>query len=294
VHEKVARVEKELGDLHAEMEKVTYLLKIADPMEDATKKRELAKASRQLPSEKGPFKEPQKPTAPKTFKEPKKPASAAEFKEPKRRDVTPVKEPKEPSDVLKEPSNPPKEIEHEEKEKSASKFTLPKPQWLGAVRVSTETEANEVQSENTEKEESDAFVDYKDRKAVLLSQSGNLNEIEAAKPGLIVRKRKEPIQSENSGNDNKDTKAPKTEPESSVADAVALLLKHERGYQTLDELEDDDNKGKKSKKEKRVLGPSRPDFLESSDYEAWVPPEGNTSITVLCEVFLFFCSFFHC
>jgi hypothetical protein len=275
VHEKVARFEKELGDLHAELEKVTYLLKIADPMGDATNKRELAKASQQLPSEKGPFKEPQKPTAPKTFKEPKKPASAAQFKEPKRPEVTPVKEPKESSDILKEPSNPPQEIEHEEKEKTASKFTLPKPQWLGAVRASTETEANEVQTESTETEESGAFVDYKDRKAVL-SQSGNVNEIEAAKPGLIVRKRKEPVRSEESGNDNKDTKAPKTEPESSVADVVALLLKHERGYQALDELEIGDDKGKKSKKEKRVLGPSRPDFLESSDYEAWVPPEGNT------------------
>lgn len=283
MREKVARVEKELADLQAELEKVTYLIKIADPMGDAAKKRELAKASQQSPSEKGPFKEPQKPTAPKTFKEPKKLASAAQFKEPKKPDVTAVKDPKEPSDILKEPSNPPKEIEHQEKEKPASKFTLPKPQWLGATRVSTETEANEVQPESTEMEETDTFVDYKDRKAVLLSQSGNVNEIEAAKPGLIVRKRKEPIRSDDSGNDNKDTKAPKTEPESSVADVVALLLKHERGYQALDELEEGDNKEKKTKKEKRILGPSRPDFLESSDYEAWVPPEGNfcTSITVI-------------
>lgn len=276
MHEKVAKVEKELADLQTELEKVTYLLKIADPMGNAAEKRELAKASQQLPSEKGPFKEPQKPTDPKIFKVPKKPASTTQFKEPKRPDVTPVKEPKEPSDILKqEPINPPKKIEHEEKEKPASKFTLPKPQWLGATSVRSESEANEVQMESTETEESDSFVDYKDRKAVLLPQSGHVNEIEAAKPGLIMRKRKEPARSEDSSSDNKDTKATKTEPESSVADAVALLLKHERGYQALDELEDGDKKEKKSKREKRVLGPSRPDFLESSDHEAWVPPEGN-------------------
>lgn len=276
MHEKVAKVEKDLADLQTELEKVTYLLKIADPMGDAAKKRELAKASQQLPSEKGPFKEPQKPTDSKTFKVPKKPASTTQFKEPKRPDVTPVKEPKEPSDILKqEPINPPQKIEQEEKEKPASKFTLPKPQWLGATRVSTESQANEVQMESTETEESDSFVDYKDRKAVLLPQSGHVNEIEAARSGLIMRKRKEPVRSEDSSSCNKDTKATKTEPESSVANVVALLLKHERGYQALDELEDGDKMEKKSKREKRVLGPSRPDFLESSDHEAWVPPEGN-------------------
>lgn len=276
MHEKVAKVEKDLADLQTELEKVTYLLKIADPMGDAAKKRELAKASQQLPSEKGPFKEPQKPTDSKTFKVPKKPASTTQFKEPKRPDVTPVKEPKEPSDILKqEPINPPQKIEQEEKEKPASKFTLPKPQWLGATRVSTESQGNEVQMESTETEESDSFVDYKDRKAVLLPQSGHVNEIEAARSGLIMRKRKEPVRSEDSSSGNKDTKATKTEPESSVADVVALLLKHERGYQALDELEDGDKMEKKSKREKRVLGPSRPDFLESSDHEAWMPPEGN-------------------
>ncbi|KAJ4754152.1 SMAD/FHA domain-containing protein [Rhynchospora pubera] len=272
VHEKVVQAEKELADLQAELEKVIYLLRIADPMGDAAKKRELAKASQPLPS----VKDPHKHTDPNPFREPMKPASTTQFKEPKIPNVTPVKGPKEPSDILiQESASPPKEREHEEKEKSASRFTVPKPQWLGAARVSRETRVDEVQLESIETEENDGFVDYKDRKTTLLTQSANVTEIEAAKPGLIMRKRKEPASSEDTGSNNNNTKTP-AEAESSVADVVALLLKHERGYQAMDEPEDGDKKVKRSKKEKRVLGPSRPDFLESSDYETWVPPEGQT------------------
>ncbi|GMP96009.1 hypothetical protein CsSME_00044841 [Camellia sinensis var. sinensis] len=57
-------------------------------------------------------------------------------------------------------------------------------------------------------------------------------------------------------------------------DAVALLLKHKRGYHAADDeaghnIEDD-------KMPKRVLGQERPSFLDGKmDYESWVPPKGE-------------------
>uniref|UniRef100_A0A0A9E8K8 Uncharacterized protein n=1 Tax=Arundo donax TaxID=35708 RepID=A0A0A9E8K8_ARUDO len=41
VHDKIARIQKELSDLQAELDRIVYLLKIADPMGEAACKRDL-------------------------------------------------------------------------------------------------------------------------------------------------------------------------------------------------------------------------------------------------------------
>lgn len=90
--------------------------------------------------------------------------------------------------------------------------------------------------------------------------------------------------------------------ESRAEDAVALLLKHKRGYyasddeagQNTEDIPRRKKPGKDNKKPKRVLGPERPSFLGGeTDYETWVPPEGKIlwfqllTITLL-HVFLCF------
>lgn len=181
-------------------------------------------------------------------------------------------------------TNKPAEVETDvsKNQENGSKpaFSVPKPQWLGDKRI-IKPEENFINEEKADAEEPDNFVDYKDRKAIL-SNSGNGKELEEAAPGLILRKRKSTDQSASS-----EANSSSVESEASVADAVALLLKHKRGLQTSEEMENEDDshagkrEGKKSK-QKRVLGPARPDFLEAGpDSETWVPPEG-TEIVLMC------------
>ncbi|KAF2316987.1 hypothetical protein GH714_009813 [Hevea brasiliensis] len=67
-------------------------------------------------------------------------------------------------------------------------------------------------------------------------------------------------------------------------DAVALLLKHKRGYHAEDEVGGHESRevgqsqhNKDNKRPKRVLGPEKPSFLNgNSYYESWVPPEGQS------------------
>ncbi|GFY86839.1 male gametophyte defective 3 [Actinidia rufa] len=109
-------------------------------------------------------------------------------------------------------------------------------------------------------QESNQFVDYKDRKKVMENQDAvqvNVESgIEKADPGLIRRKQKQ-VEKANVS----ETKASEQSTSSSAGaeiraeDAVAMLLKHKRG----------------------VLGPERPSFLGSEMvFESWVPPEGQS------------------
>ena len=173
-------------------------------------------------------------------------------------------------------------ISDQAKESKTSAFTLPKPQWLGATREIKPND-NQLPEINADADEPDGFVNYKDRKVALASVD-NRTEIEDAAPGLIIRKRKP---SENPGTPV--DKAPKlaasssAEAEATASDAVALLLKHKRGYHGLDDegnLIDEQlqssQSGKENSQPKRTFGPSKPAFLDRNpDYESWVPPEGN-------------------
>ncbi|KAL6909626.1 hypothetical protein ACP4OV_001285 [Aristida adscensionis] len=259
VHDKVTRVQKELCDLQAELDRVVYLLKIADPVGEAARKRDLKPREAKIPASND------------------KPRPASN-KQNKISQATSTVEKLKDSSSNETKTDKPVKLDVSKNPESANKpaFTMPKPQWLGDKRV-IEPEENFITHEKKEDaEEPDNFVDYKDRKAIL-SNAGSGKELEDAAPGLILRKRKSADQSAASEADSS-----AVESEASAADAVALLLKHKRGLQTSEEMENEnelqENKreGKKSK-QKRVLGPARPDFLDARpDYETWVPPEGQT------------------
>ncbi|KAM0917773.1 hypothetical protein ACQ4PT_009215 [Festuca glaucescens] len=261
VHDNITKIQKELSDLQAELDKVVYLLKVADPMGEAARKRDLK------PSEANPQASNHNPR-PEAKKE-EKTAQGKTSTEEKSKDSCSTKtEVDKPAEV---------ETDASRNQESASKpaFTIPKPQWLGDKRI-VEPEENCIKEANANAEEPDDFVDYKDRKTIL-SSSANEKDIEEASPGLILRKRKSAEQSAGA-----EAEPSSVESEASAADAVALLLKHTRGLQTSEEMENENEpqaskrKGKKTK-QKRVLGPARPDFLEAGpDYETWVPPEGQT------------------
>ncbi|CAN6197986.1 unnamed protein product [Urochloa humidicola] len=258
VHDKIAQVQKELSDLQAELDRVVYLLKIADPMGEAARKRDL---------------KPREARPPASNDNPK-PESKKQNKVVK---TTDMEKPKDSSNEMA--TNKPAQVETDasKNEENGSKpaFSIPKPQWLGDKRIIV-PEENFINEEKADAEEPDNFVDYKDRKAIL-SNSGSGKELEEAAPGLILRKRKSTDLSASS-----EAISSSVESEASVVDAVALLLKHKRGLQTSEEMENEDEphankrEGKKSK-QRRVLGPARPDFLEAGpDSETWVPPEGQT------------------
>ncbi|KAK1605753.1 hypothetical protein QYE76_029426 [Lolium multiflorum] len=261
VHDNITKIQKELSDLQAELDKVVYLLKVADPMGEAARKRDLK------PSEANPQASNHNPR-PEAKKE-EKTAQGKTSKEQKSKNSCSTKtEVDKPAEV---------ETDASRNQESANKpaFTIPKPQWLGDKRI-VEPEENCIKEANANAEEPDDFVDYKDRKTIL-SSSANEKDIEEASPGLILRKRKSAEQSAGA-----EAEPSSVESEASAADAVALLLKHTRGLQTSEETENENEpqaskrKGKKTK-QKRVLGPARPDFLEAGpDYETWVPPEGQT------------------
>jgi len=259
VHDKIAQIQKELSDLQTELDRVVYLLKIADPMGEAARKRDLKPQEARTPASNDNL----RPESKKQNKVVKATSAEEKLKDSSNETAT-----NKPAKV---------EIDVSKNQENVSKpaFSMPKPQWLGDKRI-IEPEENFINEGKAVAEEPDNFVDYKDRKAIL-SNSGSGKELEEAAPGLILRKRKSTDQSAST-----ETISSSVESEASVADAVALLLKHKRGLQTSEEMENVDEahankrEGKKSK-QKRVLGPARPDFLEAGpDSETWVPPEGQT------------------
>ena len=263
VHDNIAKIQKELSDLQAELDKVVYLLKVADPMGEAAHKRDLKPREANLQAS------DDRPEAIKQEKIVQDKTSTAEDSKDSCSTKTEVDKPAEV------------ETDVSSNQENASKpaFSIPKPQWLGDKRI-VQPEENCIKEANTDAEEPDNFVDYKDRKTIL-SSSANEKDLEEAAPGLILRKRKSADHS--AGTEEEPSSV---ESEASAADAVALLLKHTRGLQTSEEMETENEpqsskrKGNKSK-QKRVLGPARPEFLEAGpDYETWVPPEGKNSSSV--------------
>lgn len=275
VHDKANSLQKELDELYAELERVLYLLKIADPAGEAARKRASVAGEG-------------KPNVPKT--QVVKKATVEKCKNVQKQgtdDVTTKASKREgPSDV----------VTNATESKPPVVYTVTKPQWLGAVEAK---ETKKPQEAPLVVVESDGFVDYKDRKDVLVKkESTQVNVdtgLENAAPGLIIRKRKQVEEVDNQGKiGNSDLVE---EPPSSsagvvgiaVEDAVALLLKHTGGggIQPTDDEEQHNGEGvaavapdkrkKRNKKTKKILGPERPSFLDSeTDFESWVPPEGQS------------------
>ncbi|KAL0922032.1 hypothetical protein M5K25_005991 [Dendrobium thyrsiflorum] len=274
VIDRILQMERNLSDLQAELNRITYLLKIADPSGEATRKRasssnktQASKSNQSVPSISRQSQSNEKPN-PILDKVKPRPSLDETHK------LVPAEKPSEKDDGACE----------NKKDKTLS-YAIAKPQWLGATR-NTETD-DQISPANLDVSMSDDFVDYNDRKKVL-GTVDNESNLETAASGLFIRKRKSTGKAEDSVE-----KAPKVEVPSSssspkaetvAADAVALLLKHTRGIHVVDELTDENlnlqvegQSGKENSHVRRVLGPVRPDFLDGRpDYESWVPPKGQT------------------
>ncbi|KAJ1406484.1 Kanadaptin [Sesbania bispinosa] len=257
VHDKSVQLEKELSTLQSELDRISYLLKIADPTGETAKKRELKlqepkpKKSEEVAStiKKKPPAETQKSSEPCVKVANKKPVETEKINEACVKVDGSVQGEKPAAAAMgldrSEPGCDRLEAEN-------AVYTVPKPQWLGAVedRVTDDNQQVMAPLHPHEMDESNQFVDYKDRNKILGSGDGARtsaeSKIESAAPG-----------------------------EQMAEDAVALLLKHKKGLYA---NEDEKRCEGQERKPKRVLGPERPSFLsDEMDYDtSWVPPEGQS------------------
>ena len=276
--DKTVQLEKELSALQSELDRICYLLKIADPTGEAARKRDLKAQEQKANKSETPTVTVKKqlPIAPKESRGPEKQVNGSKLKEGS-------------TDATMESSKKPEAVKivSDTTEGKTAVYTAVKPQWLGAVEDRKIEVTQQVAP--LDLHEPDHFVDYKDRKKVLGSgdetQKKAGSGIESAAPGLIIRKRK---QVEKPEGDDKNASEPRTSSSGVVMaeDAVALLLKHKKGYSALEDEEMHESQditagnqsSKDDKKPKRVLGPEKPSFLNTNpDYESWVPPKGKLS-----------------
>lgn len=284
VYDKSEQLEKELHALQSELDRVLYLLKIADPTGEAARKRELQGQKSVPVVSKIPAPSKVKKLALQQDKQ-----RGVEVKAsgpgPKQGVIASTME------SSKKPEN--NEIVADAGESISTTYTAIKPQWLGAVE---KTEVKVSQGEAPQNVlEGDKFVDYKDRQKVLgkpdTAQVGAETDLENAAPGLLIRKRKLVQSSDVSEAEGSELISTSVGAEIKVEDAVALLLKHKKGYHALEDEARPDNAPlkqrnplkKDGKKPKRILGPERPSFLDSEDNhdESWVPPEGKFIAQIL-------------
>ncbi|KAF3785897.1 Kanadaptin [Nymphaea thermarum] len=273
--DKAAQLEKKIHELEADLERILYLLNIADPTGEAAKKRganppaanpEVIAISVSAPN-KIHSKDEKNSHKSQGLRKPAAISSAQE------------------APVLPETSKPSEDKNTNKGEQKTSVYVLPKPRWLGAtLQVNASDSPHQEVPLSTD--ESSQFIDYNDRKTALAVNNKEQmvkSSIEEAAPGLIIRKRKDTEKTE-SGNAESLGHSTSTSAESNALDAVALLLKHQKGYLTsCDELDNDEENASgghtnsEKRKQKRKIGPEKPVFLDSGpDYESWVPPSGQT------------------
>ncbi|KAL5808185.1 hypothetical protein ACOSQ3_028876 [Xanthoceras sorbifolium] len=270
VLDKNAQLQKELSILQSELDRIFYLLKIADPMGETTKRRDTKVQEPKLHK-------PEMPASVMKHKppiEPKSGGSAKPMNDSMQKEKTP------PVTAVESNEKPGAEkIGSVADEGKSAVYTVVKPQWLGAVEDKEMKKTKQEKEEVINTQEPDQFVDYKDRQKMLSNADDTLvkdSGMETADSGLIIRKKNQIENCEGIDNKDLDHESSSAGPELKAEDAVALLLKHKRGYHAEDNEETNQSR-KDKKKPKRVLGPEKPSFLNSdSDYESWVPPEGQS------------------
>lgn len=271
VLDKTLQIEKEMSALRSELDRVIYLLKIADPAGEASRKRDLK--GQEPKSDKCETADVVKKTEVKKSVEQREKANVPGEEGSASHAATSSEVPGDGK------------INGAGSEEKPVVYTAVKPQWLGAVEPKVEDERKQ-EVEGLRVSESDQFIDYKDRKKILstgedLSGEANLGT-EGPIAGLIIRKRKQNEELEVTADKTPEDSTSSQGADLAVEDAVALLLKHQKGYHGLDSEGNDDFSGTiqqvdGKKKPKRVLGPEKPSFLDASpDYESWVPPEGKS------------------
>lgn len=298
VYDKSAQLENELATLQSELDRVSYLLKIADPTGEAAKKREL-KALEPKPEKTEEVASNIKKKPPAETQKSSEPCVKADDNKSdvgiqkisdacvKADDNKPHVETQKISDAadgsVKEEKPATKTVDSQsvKEETENAVFVVPKPQWLGAVedRVTDDKQQLMTSLHPQEMDESDQFVDYKDRNKILAggddASTSLESRIESAAPGLILRKRKQAETTGTGSDDASQQSTSSTAGEQTAEDAVALLLKYQRGLYA---ASDDDGRDESlEKRPKRVLGPEKPSFLsDDTDNATWVPPKGQS------------------
>ncbi|WOG89277.1 hypothetical protein DCAR_0208514 [Daucus carota subsp. sativus] len=279
VHDKSEQLEKELHVLQSELDRILYLLKIADPTGEAARKRGLQGQLSKPVLSNIPAPSMVKKVALQQDKQRGVEAKTNGSGQKQGVIASIVESSKKPENT---------EIVADAVESITTTYTAIKPQWLGAVEK-TEVKLSQGEAPRS-MVEGDKFVDYKDRQKVLgkpdTAQVGAETDLENAAPGLLIRKRKLVERSDVSEVEGSESISTSVGTEIKVEDAVALLLKHKKGYHAVEDETEAENAQpkqrnplkKNDKKPKRILGPERPSYLDSEgNYdESWVPPEGQS------------------
>eukprot|EP00250_Pteridium_aquilinum_P000546 c1061_g1_i1 orf=125-2422(+) len=160
------------------------------------------------------------------------------------------------------------------------------PLWLGHARknlVETMVTDDNPQETSTDDQE---FLEYKERhKSTPKAQDhGSSSEIPEDACGLILRKPKDGPKEITQEEDHDDEKKLWEGAALAAADTVALLLRHQKGLGAVvdEELQEETpqttNEDVSSRSKKRKLGPERPEFLNKGEgkFQAWIPPAGQT------------------
>lgn len=278
--------QKELSTLQSELDRIMYLLKFADPTGEATKRRDSKVQVEHFQKSEKPTTDIKKkaPTEPKKSSGSGKPVNVSVQKE-----ITPVTA----VEINKKPEAD--KIVSDTNEEKTTAYTLPKHQWLGAVE---DREMKVIQREEAlHVEESEQFVGYKERQKMLKNTDDALIKVDSMiedASGLIIRKKNQVDKPDGTAHDQSTSSA---RTQFKAEDAVALLLKHKRGYHADDnevksesqEAVSKNQSRKDTKRSRRVLGPEKPAFLNTdTDYESWVPPEGNSLFLLfnVCRIIL--------
>ncbi|XP_075090844.1 uncharacterized protein LOC107771829 [Nicotiana tabacum] len=284
-HEKKEKLHKELSTLQSELDRVLYLLKIADPSGEAAKKRDLKVQEPNTNLTKTiTLSVHEQPPPEKNKKDRVEPKDLMEKQGTVDANCTSSQETaKEIAADISDGKKTEKEIGADISDGKHVVYTASKPQWLGAVEEKKKQET--IIERPTELQENDQFVDYKDRNKILekpdVTQLTADSVIENAAPGLIIRKRKQVEKSDATEKDSQQSSGADLKAE----DAVALLLRHSQRYHVSDDEVEHSGQDvsresqirNDKKKHKKVLGPERPSFLKSeTDYDSWVPPEGQS------------------
>ncbi|KAI5079242.1 hypothetical protein GOP47_0004721 [Adiantum capillus-veneris] len=170
----------------------------------------------------------------------------------------------------------------EQKDKSKQE-EVKGPLWLGHARKNAVEKTTAVDgSQGTPTSDKD-FIEYKERhKSVLkMKEQDTPSDIQEGACGLILRKPKDVakvVTQEDGDVDKKLWEGAAL----AAADTVALLLRHQKGLGALmdDEIHEECTPVEEvpNGSKKRKLGPDRPEFLnrEEGKFQAWVPPAGQT------------------
>ncbi|KAL2896040.1 Kanadaptin [Bienertia sinuspersici] len=202
VLDRTAQLENDLSSLQTKLDRVIYLLKIADPTGETAMKRATApkdSKSKESVYSSSAVKKPEKSKIEqKIGSQPEMSVSGSVAKQ-----VTPnVNE--ELSQALKSGGDV-----TESTESKPTSYKIAKPQWLGAVENSEKKESQSEKQSGTD--EGDDFIDYKERNKILESTNCQTekkpeSDLESAAPGLILRKRK-PAETVEDGQDQREEEA---------------------------------------------------------------------------------------